>query len=100
MRGSRLTRRGSRNETKNSASISRIRAPPAIPTSTCMPELPPARAEAAGAAHRLVQRGDLHQLGRLVAHEQELRDPVTRDDLERLVGIGVEQQHAHLAAVA
>src|SRR2546423_7234804 len=45
---------------KNSESISRIRAPPAIPTSTCMPELPPARAEAAGAAHRLVQRSEEH----------------------------------------
>ena len=43
---------------------------------------------------------DLLQLRRLVAHEHELGDAVAPAHLERLGAVGVQQQHAHLAAVA
>ena len=42
----------------------------------------------------------LERLGGFGGDDQELRDAIARAHLERLVAVGVEQQDAHLAAVA
>ena len=52
------------------------------------------------AARRLPQVVALHQRRRLVAHDHQLGDPLAGRDRERLVAVGVQQQHPHLAAVA
>src|SRR3954454_2025266 len=60
----------------------------------------PGRAEAAAAARRLAELGGLLERRRLEAHDQELGDAVAGRDVERDVAVGVEEQHADLAAVA
>ena len=43
---------------------------------------------------------DLQHGDRLERHDQQLGDAVSRGDLERDLAVGVQQQHAQLAAVA
>src|SRR6266487_4080822 len=95
MRGSRRTRRGSMNVTKNSGSISAIRIRPPIAATTRMSWRLRARLAAAAAEDGLAARADVDDLA---ARELELLGLILRQLREQVLAVVADELDPHLEA--